>query len=81
MGFISTRLGFKAARHPFAVGGGFDQDPRPRPIPEHDGEALRLAAHPAFDQLAGVGENAELAFLLVDVHANMVPGWPLLLRR
>ena len=29
----------------------------------------------------GFGEDAELAFLLVDVHANMVHGWPLLLRR
>ncbi len=33
------------------------------------------------DQLAGFGEDARLAFLLVDVHANMVHGWPLLLRR
>jgi hypothetical protein len=25
-----------------------------------------------------VGEDADLAFLLVDVHANMVHGWPIL---
>jgi hypothetical protein len=68
----------EAARHPFAVGGGFEEDPRPGPIPEHGGEALRLAAHPAFDQLAGLREDADLAFLYVDVHANMVHGWPLL---
>ena len=30
------------------------------------------------DQLAPLGEEADLTFLLVDVDANMVPGWPLL---
>ena len=43
--------------------------------------ALRLAAHAAFDQLAGFGKDADLAFLLMGVHANMVHGWRLLLRR
>jgi len=68
----------QAAGHPFALGGGLEQDPRPGPIPEHGGEALRLAAHPAFDQFASLREDADLAFLQVDVHANMVHGWPLL---
>ncbi len=37
-----------------------------------------LSAHPAFHQLALLREDADLAFHLVDVHANMVHGWPLL---
>ena len=44
--------GFKAARHPFAVGGGFQEDASPGPIPEHRCEALGLGADPLLDQLA-----------------------------
>jgi hypothetical protein len=44
--------------------------------PRATGEALGLGANPPLDQLAPLGEDADLAFLLVDVDANMVPGWP-----
>jgi len=44
-------------------------------------EALRFGVDPPLDQLAPLGEDADLAFLRVDVQANMVHGWPLLLRR
>lgn len=71
----------QAACHPFAVGGGLDQDPRPGPIAEHRGETRGLGAYPALNQLALLGEDADLAFLLVDVDAKMLHGWPLLLRR
>ncbi len=55
-----------------------DQDPGPRPITEYCGEALGLRPDPPLDPLAALGEDTELAFLLVDVDANMVHGWPLL---
>ena len=72
--------GLQAPRHPFTLRGGLEQDPRPRPRAEDVGESRGLRADPLFDQLAGFGEDAELAFLLLDVPANMVHGWPLLLR-
>ncbi len=72
---------FEAAGHPLAVGRRLDQDPRPGPIAEHRREARGLGVDPPLDQLALLGEDADLAFLLMHVHANMVQGWPLLLRR
>jgi len=40
--------------------------------------ALGLGADPTLDQLAPFTENTNLAFLLVDVDAKMLHGWPLL---
>jgi len=69
---------FEAPRDPFALGRGFDQNPRAGSIAEHGREALWLGADPLLDQLAGLGEDADLAFLLVHIDANMVHGWSLL---
>jgi len=65
-------------RDPFAVGRGFDHDPRGRSIAEHCREALALGPDPLLDELAPFGQDTDLAFPLVDVDANMIPGWPLL---
>jgi hypothetical protein len=64
----------QAPRDPLALGCGLDQDPRSRPAPQHLGEPLRFGPHPALDQLAILGEDADLALLLMDVDANMVHG-------
>jgi hypothetical protein len=45
---------------------------------EHGREALRLRADPLLDQLAPLSQDTDLTFLLVEVDANMVHGWPLL---
>src|SRR5712691_11753930 len=69
--------GLEAARHPLAVGRGFDQDPGPGPVPEHGGETLALGADAPFEDFTVLGEDVDLAFPLVDIDANMVHGWPL----
>ena len=69
--------GLETAGHPFAVGRGLDEDPRPGPGAEHGGEALRLGADALLDDLTALGEDVDLAFPLVHVDANMVHGWPL----
>jgi hypothetical protein len=47
-------------------------------LAEHRREAFGLGADPLLDQLAPVSQHTNLTFLLVDVDANMVHGWPLL---
>ena len=69
--------GLETAGHPFAVGRGLDQNPRPGPGAEHGGEALGLGADALLDDLTALGEEVDLAFPLVHVDANMVHGWPL----
>src|SRR6266545_8192107 len=68
----------QAARHPFTLGRGLEQDPAAGPVAEYGREALGLRADPLLDQLAPFGQDTDLTFLLVDVNANMVHGWPLL---
>ena len=68
----------ETAGEPFAVGRGFDQDARPWARAEDRREAFGLGADALLDQFAPFGEDADLAFPLVDVDANMVHGWPLL---
>jgi hypothetical protein len=53
---------------------------RPRPAAQYLGEPPGLGADPAFAQLATLAEDADPAFLLVQVDANIVHGWPLLVR-
>jgi len=67
---------FETAGHPLTVGGGFDQDARPGALAQDRREALGLGADALLDQFASLGEDADLAFPLVDVNANMVHGWP-----
>ena len=68
----------QTAGDPFTVGRGLEQDARPGPLAEHGGDALRLGADPLLDELTPLSQHANLTFLLVDVDANMVHGWPLL---
>src|SRR5262245_5224874 len=67
----------ETAGDPFAVGGGLEQDPRSGARAEHCREALPLGPDTLLDQFPAVGQDADLAFPLVDVDANMVHGWPL----
>src|SRR3989454_5637462 len=62
--------GLETAGHPFAVGRGLDQDPGAGPGAEHGGEALGLGADAPLDDLTALGEDVDLAFLLVHVEAN-----------
>lgn len=48
------------------------------PLAELRGEPLGLGADPLLHQLAPLDQDTDLAFLLVDVDANMIHGWPLL---
>src|SRR4029453_4206328 len=72
---VAKRL--ETAGHPFAIGRGLDQDPSAGPGPEHGGEALGLGADALFENRAPFPEDANRAFPLVHVDANMVHGWPL----
>jgi hypothetical protein len=65
-------------RDPFAVGRGLDHDPRPGSMAKHGREALWLRPNPALDQFTALGQDADLAFPLVDVDAHMIHGWSLL---
>src|SRR6266481_9585705 len=67
----------ETAGHPFAIGRGLDENPRPWPGAEHGREALGLGADAPLDNLTALGEDIDLAFLLVHVDANMVHGWSL----
>jgi hypothetical protein len=69
--------GLETARHPFAVGRGFEHNSGAGPAPEHGGEPLGFGANPLLDHLTPFGEDVDLAFPLVHVDANMVHGWPL----
>lgn len=45
-------------------------DPRPGPIAEHGREPLGICADPPLDQVTALGEDADLAFPLVDPRAR-----------
>ena len=45
-------------------------------LPQQLGEAGWIGADPPFNQLAALGQDADLAFPLVQIDANMVYGWP-----
>src|SRR5260370_31033122 len=49
---------------------------RRRPYAEHCGEPLPLRADAALEDLPALGQDADLAFHLVSVDANIVHGWP-----
>ena len=52
------------------------QNPDSRELSEQGGEARRRGADPLLDQFAPpLGQKTDLAFLLVDVDANMIHGW------
>jgi hypothetical protein len=58
--------GLQVERHPFVVGRGLEQNPCPGLLSEHGRDALRLEADLLLDQFAPVGQDADLAGLLVD---------------
>src|SRR5262249_30532596 len=62
--------------HPLALRRGLEEDARRRSLPQHLGEAVWIGADPPFNQLAALGQDADLAFPLVQIDANMVHGWP-----
>jgi hypothetical protein len=64
-----------APRHPLALCRGLDQDPGPRPVAQHLGESARLRPDPALKQFPLLGQDTDLAILLMDVDANMIHGW------
>lgn len=67
---------FQAPSHPLALGRGLEEDAAARAVAQDGGEPLGRGADASFDQVAPCGQDAELAFRLVHVDANMVPGWP-----
>jgi hypothetical protein len=71
---VSQRL--EAPRYPLAFCRGLDEDPRPRPGAQDLGEPAWLRPDPALEQFPLLGQDADLAILLMDVDANMIHGWP-----
>src|SRR5439155_1995797 len=71
---VAQRL--EAPRHPLAFGRGLDEDPRPPSVAQDLGGPVRLRPDPALEQFPRLGQDADLAVLLVDVDANMIHGWP-----
>jgi len=68
--------GLEAPGDPFTPGRGLDQDPGGWPAAPHVSEPLRLGADAAFHRLARLGEQTDLAFVLVQIDANIFHGWP-----
>ena len=64
---------------PFTLRRGFQEDLGRRPPAECLDEPLGFGADPPFNQFAALGQDADLAFLLVQIDANMVIAGPLLL--
>ena len=63
---------FQTAGHPLALRRGLEEDAGSRPIPQDGGEPFGGGADALLDQIALGAQDAELAFLLVHVDANMV---------
>ena len=66
----------KATSHPLALRRRLDRDLRSRPFTEHRGEPLPLRGDAPFDDLAALGQNADLTFHFVYVNAKILHGWP-----
>src|SRR5262249_50785739 len=66
----------QAPGHPLALRRGLEEDAGGRSLPQHLGEAAWIGADPPFNQLASLGHDADLAFPLMQIDANMVHGWP-----
>src|SRR4029434_5650969 len=64
----------QAPRHPLTLGRSLDQDASPRLLPEDVGEPAPIRRDPTFDQLAIVGQGADLAAPLVHVDPDMIHG-------
>jgi hypothetical protein len=71
---LAQRL--EVASDPLALGRGLEQDPRRGPRSEHRGEAFGGGADPAFDHVAIVGQDTELALALVQIESDILHGWP-----
>ncbi len=65
--------GFETPGNPLALGRGLEEDARRRLPAQCLGEALRLGADPARDQLASLRQDANLALPLVHVDAQYDP--------
>src|SRR5438105_423549 len=63
-------------RRLYDLGRCLDEDPGRRSLPEQRCESLPLRADAALDDLSLLAQDAELAFQLVHVDANMLHGWP-----
>jgi hypothetical protein len=68
--------GLEAPSDPFTLGRGLDEDPSAWPSAQHLSEPLGLGADAAFHHFAGLREQADLTFLLVQIGANILHGWP-----
>ncbi len=71
---------FEALRDPLTLGRCLDHDARLPPLTQELCQARPLRSTPPFDDLAALGENADLTVSLMHIDANMVHGWPPRLR-
>jgi hypothetical protein len=61
---------FEVAGAPLALGRGFHQDARRRPLTQELVEALPVGLDAALDELAVFGQDANLAGVLVEVYSD-----------
>ena len=66
----------EAAGDPFALGRGLDQDAGPRALAQRLSEPVVSCHDAPLDDLAVIAEPTDLTFILVDVDANVLHGWP-----
>src|SRR4051812_27032183 len=66
---------FEVTGAPLALGRGFDEDARRRPLTQELVEALPLGLDAALDELAVFGQDADLTHVLVEVYSDVIHGW------
>jgi hypothetical protein len=64
----------QATGHPFALGRGLDQDPGAATAAEDLRQPIRAGADAALEDLARLGERADLTFARLHVDANVLHG-------
>jgi hypothetical protein len=67
--------GVEAPGHPSILRRGLDEVPGSPPAAQHLSEPLGLGADAAFDHFTRLHEHANLAFLFVQIDANILHGW------
>jgi len=70
---VAERL--EMLRHPFTLGRGFDQNPHPRPTPEHRRQAIPSRRNPAVGDRSALGHDSNLTLVLVQVDGTIFHGW------
>src|SRR5215207_1401430 len=71
--FMAERL--EMLRDPLALGGRLDQEARARATHKQGGQSIARRRNAAIDYLATLGDDPDLAVLLMQVNGTILHGW------